>query len=62
MIPARMKANGNFSDASVERFYSVKINRMMNPVTLLTWVTTATAYSNFRCFTDPFSQYFVYIV
>jgi len=23
-----MKANGNFSDASVERFYSVRINRM----------------------------------
>jgi len=26
-----MKANGNFSDASVERFYSVRINRMMSP-------------------------------
>jgi len=26
-----MKANGNFSDASVQRFYSVKINRMMSP-------------------------------
>jgi len=26
-----MKANGNFSDANVERFYSVRINRMMSP-------------------------------
>ena len=26
-----MKANGNFSDASVERFYSVTIHRMMSP-------------------------------
>jgi len=26
-----MKVNGNFSDASVERFYSVTINRMMSP-------------------------------
>jgi len=29
-MPARMKANGNFSDASVERHYSVRINRMMS--------------------------------
>jgi len=27
-MPARMKANGSFSDASPERFYSVTINRM----------------------------------
>jgi len=26
-----MKANGNSSDASVERFYSVRINRVMSP-------------------------------
>ena len=26
-----MKANGNFSDASLERFYPVGINRMMSP-------------------------------
>jgi len=26
-----MKANGNFIDATVERFYSVRINRMMSP-------------------------------
>jgi len=31
IMPARMKANGNFSDASVERFCSARINRMMNP-------------------------------
>jgi len=30
-MPARMKANGNFSDASVKRFYSVRTNRMMSP-------------------------------
>jgi len=30
-MPARMKAKGNFRDAGVERFYSVKINRMMSP-------------------------------
>jgi len=29
-MPARMKANGNFSDAGVERFHSVRINRMMS--------------------------------
>jgi len=28
---AIMKANGNFSDASVQLFYSVRINRMMGP-------------------------------
>jgi len=26
-----MNANGNFSDANVEQFYSVRINRMMSP-------------------------------
>jgi len=31
VMPARMKANENFRDASVEQFYSVKINRMMSP-------------------------------
>jgi len=30
-MPARMKANRNFSDASFERFYSVRINRMVSP-------------------------------
>jgi len=47
-----MKANGNFSDASVERFYSVKINRMMSPSA---WFAPATAYSNIRWFTETFS-------
>jgi len=28
ILPARMKVNGNFSEANVERFYSVRINRM----------------------------------
>jgi len=27
-MPARMKANGNFSNGSLEWFYSVRINRM----------------------------------
>jgi len=27
-MPARMKANGNFSNASFKRFYSLRINRM----------------------------------
>jgi len=26
-----MKANGNFSDTSAERFYLLRINRMMSP-------------------------------
>jgi len=30
-MPARMKENGNFSDTSVERFYSVRINSMKSP-------------------------------
>jgi len=30
-MQARMKANGNFSDAIVERFYSIRINCMMSP-------------------------------
>jgi len=30
-MPARMKANENFSDANVERCYSVRINRMTSP-------------------------------
>jgi len=28
---AKMRANGNFSDADVERLYPVRINRVMNP-------------------------------
>ena len=31
IMPARMKANGNSSDERVERFYSVRIKRMMSP-------------------------------
>jgi len=30
-MPARMKANGNFRQASLERFYSIRINRMISP-------------------------------
>jgi len=28
MMPTKMRANENFSNARVERFYSVRINRM----------------------------------
>ena len=31
IMPAKMKANENFSDASVKRFYSVTINHVMSP-------------------------------
>jgi len=48
-MPARMKANGNFSDASVELFYSVSQNKSS------TWVAPVTACLNFRWFTDTFS-------
>jgi len=30
-MPTRMNANINFSDANLERFQSVKVNRMMSP-------------------------------
>jgi len=30
-MPVKMRANGNFSEVSVERFHSVRINRMMCP-------------------------------
>jgi len=30
-MSAKMRANGNLSDASIERFYSVSVNRMMSP-------------------------------
>jgi len=29
-MPAKMRTNGNFSDAGVKRFYSVRINCMMS--------------------------------
>jgi len=29
---SRMRANGDFSDASVERLHSVSINRVMSPI------------------------------
>jgi len=30
-MPARMKVNENFSGASIERFYAVRINHMTSP-------------------------------
>ena len=50
-----MKTNGNFSDANVERFYSVRINRMMSPSDSVDLARPVTAYLNFRWFTDTFS-------
>jgi len=47
-----MKAKGNFSDASVKRFYSVRINRMMSPSDAVDLGHPVTAYSNFRWSTD----------
>jgi len=43
-----MKANGNSSDATIERFYSVRINRMMSPSDTVDLVRPVTAYLNFR--------------
>jgi len=60
-MPARMKANWNFCDASLERFYSVSINRVMSPRNdhesniIGPCDAPVTAYLNFRCFTDTFS-------
>jgi len=60
-MPARMKANGIFSDASLERFYSVSTNLVMslrndheNNI-IGPCDAPVTAYLNFRCFTDTFS-------
>jgi len=65
-MPARMKANGNFSDASLERFYSVSINRVMSlrndhknnvigPSDAVDLGGPCQSPLNFRCFTDKFS-------
>ena len=47
---SRMKENGNVSDASVEQFYSVRINRMMSRSDAVARVALVTAYLNFRWF------------
>jgi len=47
-MPARMKANGNFSDASFERLHSVKTNRMMSPSDAVDLGRPVTTYLNFR--------------
>jgi len=31
IVPARMRANENFSDASLELLHSVKVHRVMSP-------------------------------
>jgi len=53
-MPARMKAIGNFSDARIERFYSVRINRM-SPSDAVDLGRPVTAYLKFRWFTNTFS-------
>jgi len=45
-----MRANGNVSDASVERFYSIRINRM-RPSDAVDLGRPVTAYWSFRWFT-----------
>jgi len=50
-----MKANENFSDASVERFFSVRINRVMSPSDAVDLGRPVTAHLNFMWFTDTFS-------
>jgi len=35
IVQTRVKANGNFSGPSVERFHSVRINRMMSPINVV---------------------------
>ena len=61
IMPARIKANGNFREASLERFYSVSINRVMslrndhkNNI-IGPCDSPVTAYLNFRRFTETFS-------
>ena len=37
LVPARMRADGNFSDARLERLHAVSIIVCLAPVALLTW-------------------------
>jgi len=55
-MPARMKANGNFSDANEKRFHSVGTN-CMSPSDVVDLGRPGTAYLNFMWFTDTFSQW-----
>jgi len=57
----KLTANGNFSDTSVERFYSVTINRMMSPSDASDLGRPVTAYLTFRWFTDTFPQWFNFV-
>jgi len=43
-MPARMKANVNFSDASVDWFSSVRIDRMMSPSDAVDLVAPVTVF------------------
>jgi len=45
-----MKANGNFSEASVEWFYSVRIDRMMSPSDALDLVRPCNSLFEFQLF------------
>jgi len=54
-MPVRMKVNGNFSDANIERFYSVTINRMMSPSDAVDLGCPCNSILNFRWFTHTFS-------
>jgi len=54
-MPARMKANGNFSGASIEWFYSVRINHMMSPSDAVGLKSPCNSLFNFKWFTDTLS-------
>jgi len=58
-MPAKMKANVNVSEASVERFYSVRTfyirNPMMSPSDAVNQGRPFNSYLIVRWFTDTFS-------
>ena len=54
-MPVRMKANGNFRDAGVEQFYSVKINCMMSPSDAFVLGYHCNSEFEFQVFTDTSS-------
>jgi len=56
IMPARWRQMEiSVTQASNGFIQSVRINRMISPRTLMTWVTPITGYLNFKWFTDRFS-------
>jgi len=56
-----MKAYGNFSDASVERFHSVTINRTISSSDADDLGRPCNSCLNFRWLTDTFSKWFNFV-